>query len=59
MITKINEYKTLSEMPIKAGNFLFFNIDIEYKEINAITAIAEIIYANEKLLCSVIEINNV
>ena len=59
MITKINEYKTLSEMPIKVGNFLFFNIDMEYKEINAITAIAEIIYANEKLLCSVIEINNV
>jgi hypothetical protein len=42
MITKINEYKTLSEIPIKVGNFLFFNIDMEYKEINAITAIAAI-----------------
>ncbi len=42
MITKINEYKTLSEMPIKVGNFLFFKMDIEYKEINAITAIAAI-----------------
>ena len=42
MITKINEYNTLNEMPIKVGNFLFFNIDIEYKEINPITAIAEI-----------------
>ena len=59
MITKMKEYKTLNEIAINVGNFLFFNIDIEYKEINAITAIAAIIYANEKLLCSVIEINSV
>ena len=59
MITKINEYKTLNEIAINVGNFLFFKMDIEYKEIKAITARAAIIYANEKLLCSVIEINKV
>ena len=42
MITKINEYKTLSEIAMNVGNFLFFKIDIEYKEIKAITAIAAI-----------------
>lgn len=58
-MTKINEYNTLNEIAIKVGNFLFFKIEIEYNEIKAITAMAAMMYANEKLLCSVIEINNV
>ena len=58
-MTKMNEYKTLNEIAINVGNFLFFKIDIEYNEISAITAMAAMMYANEKLLCSVMEINNV
>ena len=55
----MNEYNTLKEIAMKVGNFLFFKIEIEYKEIKAITAMAAIMYANEKLLCYVIEINKV
>ena len=52
-------YKTLSEIPMKVGNFLSFNMEIEYSEIIMMTDAPAIKYAKENVLCSVIEISKV
>tara|TARA_B100001059_G_C17548351_1_gene433977 strand:- start:3 stop:143 length:141 start_codon:yes stop_codon:yes gene_type:complete len=37
-MTNMKAYKTVSEMPIKSGNLIFFRIDSEYNVIKLTTA---------------------